>query len=165
MSEEVVAVHGDFATGEQLRYDMGDPPWVDRYITARTAKDFLDQIPGDARVLIGYSRGAEWIRMAINAGLLPSVRAVVGYEPLALGPFMSTIPRLLIVNKYGRHWWTELGRRSAEHWAGGTGAATLVGRGMHVRLKLKPPFIGHAWDQETNTAVERWVGIFTQDSC
>ena len=158
---KVIAVHGDFATGEQLRYDMGDPPWVDHYITAKTFDRFAAQVPQQDVVLIGYSRGAEWVREVTNfywCSRVIRIRGVVGYEPLAEGNFVAvhTIPRLLIHNHRGRAAWTRLGEVSLNRWRG-PNTTELQGKGFHVRLKTRPPFIGHAWDQSLNPQVEKWI--------
>ena len=158
---KVIAIHGDFATGEQLRYDMGDPPWVDHYATAKTFSQFVAQVPYGDVVLVGYSRGAEWIRQFANAygfGAITRIRGMVGYEPLALGEFVlaRSVPRLLIYNSRGRGAWTRLGASSIEKWRG-PGTTELAGRGFHIRVKMQPPFIGHAWDKSINPEIQRWL--------
>lgn len=165
----IIAVHGDYSSGEKLQYDSGDPLFVDYFISwkkynkiSRSYEEVASQIRKIQRendcnlILIGYSRGADFIRE--YAWDHPHVIGLIGYEPLASGNLRSDIPLLLVTNQFGRHFWTRKGNMSAAAWVREDDCMELSGGvGFHIRLKWGWPPIGHAWDMSLNPMIEAWI--------
>lgn len=161
----VVALHGDFASGDLLRRDMGDPSWVNRFPTWRSRSD-IELPAGEPTVLIGYSSGADMVRRLLAESVFSGRRnvvAAIGYEPLTTEPLpVTSVPLLVIGNRLGRWRWTPAGRLYRQRWID-AGAAVMTGRGTHVRATFAWPPVAHAWDQSLNEAIRSWILEVTRE--
>lgn len=156
----VVAFHGDFASGRILKRDMGNPVWVNRYHDGldlyKASKSLISRTDN---VLIGYSRGGSLIgHLSICQDI--RIKAAVLYESPLIGidEVGGTFPVLWIKNAYRRKGWRKKEMDDTEKlWRATHSVDTLVGQGSHVRFTMGCPPIGHAWDQQLNPAIEHWI--------
>lgn len=160
----IIALHGDYATAEMLRRDVGDlRNSIDLFFDARGWLRFdaqydkllsvVKMLPS-APILIGYSRGGSVIaRLSCEI----EIAAAVLYESPIIdsGGVGGSFPCLMIWNDKGEKY----GRRSdeAEHseaiWKESHPVTKLQGKGGHMRRRP----LGHAWDTSLNGQVRKWI--------
>lgn len=159
-----IALHGDYATPEMLKRDMGDPTWVDEYFDGRgwryygKSLDKLIQLVNQPTILVGYSRGCAAICDIANTPLVSHwIEAAVIYEgPVTDSNCGGDFPVLQVWNNRGAL--KRLGRiddciQSMQCWSATHQTTLMIGSGMHMRLK--PP--GHDWDRSLNNCIEDWI--------
>jgi hypothetical protein len=165
-----IAFHGDYANGEILKRDMGDPPWVDKYFhkwdieeVKEYSKDFLNI------KMVGFSRGGSFI--AHLSHYISNIRCVVLYEsPVikhkkqSINHIAGDFPALIIWNnkgfifKRGRKNWAA-GKKMEIMWAeNGRPVDHFDGEGGHMRLVWNSwPPVGHDWDVNLNNKIGKWI--------
>lgn len=160
----IIALHGDYATAEMLKRDVGDlEPMIDCFWDAsgwRPAKREIGKIDRyikslkEPPVLIGYSRGGSIIAMLSNKY---PIRAAVLYESPVLDSFSvgGTFPVLQIWNNSGFMTSRRSGQAKAaqEVWKRNHPVTSMLGIGGHI--KTNP--IGHGWDVGLNSMIRDWI--------
>jgi pimeloyl-ACP methyl ester carboxylesterase len=163
----IIALHGDFATGEMLRHDVGDlRNSIDYFHEAKGWLRFNHQMDKLIRmleeldeppILIGYSRGGSVIA-ALSEVI--EIRAAVVYESPVIDSEGAggAFPVLQIWNdrgaRYGRN---ELRRGQAiiaeQIWQENHPVTQIIGTGGHVRRNP----LGHFWDVSLNQQIRDWI--------
>ena len=161
---DVIAFHGQAASGARLRADMGNPDWVtwapdwQRYASA---DDFAAELGGVPVVLVGYSLGGDFIARLTRTRLSKWIRGIAVYEsPVLSGPPRALpCPCVVIWNNYPpRTAWRRAGKAaSIAAWnVQYPHADNLIGRHTaHVLYSWRPPFIRHAWDSTVNPLLRK----------
>lgn len=157
-----IAFHGGYLSPESMRRDMGDPAWVDHYLSnfaPSVAADVLQQAwSRDPLILIGYSIGGSLIghlsnRMSNIVGAVLYESALIGIDSVA-----GSFPVLWIRNRY-----KSTPRREREFadtraaWRKNREFDEITGRGKHIYWRCGWPPFGHAWDQTLNRFIEQWL--------
>ena len=171
MRVSVVAFHGDFANGEMLREDMGDPDWVDWYVDhqGRGRRDLpdeeiIEELPSGPLVCVGYSDGGDTV--ARLSTLIPErfVAAVVYEAPVVSVPAPGgDFPVLSLWNYGSRKAQSELADEAVRKWAYGRRDFSIhFGKGRHTKWVWRNPWwlgrrLGHGWDLELNPYIHRWI--------
>lgn len=149
---KVIALHGDWASGERLRKDMEDPDWVDLYLDwqYQNVIHCISDCPEDV-ILVGYSRGACMI--SDLAELFPDkIKAAIVYEGLPFEhiktnePISGTFPVMFVVNMYSRKRKIIERRQAIRLWEEHHPVEYQIGSGVH--WKFFP--LGHNWDTKLN---------------
>lgn len=165
-----IALHGDLATGDMLRRDMGDPCWVDEYFDGqwgpgrfdRSVRELSSKIQGVGPcALVGYSRGASVIARLSIGPVAELIRAAVVYE----GPVIDSascggcFPVLMIWNDDGavanR---TKAAAASIIKWRVGRRLEIIEGHGKHVE-KDEDGKHCHGWDKSLNVEIRDWLRL------
>lgn len=159
VQEMIIALHGDLATAEMLKRDVGDlSDSIDLFFDAGGWRKFGQQVDRLLRLitepptLIGYSRGGSVIALLSTR---IEIRAAVLYESPVIDSegVGGHFPVLQIWNdrgcKFGRR--REQALRAEQLWSGHK-VTPLVGRGRHMRLRP----LGHAWDCSLNSQIRKW---------
>jgi pimeloyl-ACP methyl ester carboxylesterase len=163
----IIALHGDFATAEMLRNDVGDlRNSIDFFFDARGWKRFyyrIDRLAGliaeldEPPILIGYSRGGSAIALLSE---YIDIRAAVVYESPVIDSegVGGSFPVLQIWNDAGARFGENARRRgqaiiAEQIWSASHPVTMLIGKGLHV--KRNP--IGHGWDTILNQQIRDWI--------
>jgi hypothetical protein len=163
----IIALHGDFATAEMLRRDVGDLcDSIDLFFDARGWNRFhhqIDRLAGliaqldEAPILIGYSRGGSAIAMLSEC---IDIRAVVIYESPVIDSdgVGGSFPVLQIWNDKGHRYGPNERRRgqavvAEQIWSDSHPVTKLIGLGEHIRRNP----IGHGWDTGLNQQIRDWL--------
>lgn len=175
-----IAFHGDYANGEILKRDMGDPPWVDMYFHKWNIEDVKDYCKNFLNInMIGFSRGGSFI--AHLSHHIPNIRCAVLYESPVIKHKRKSIdyiagdfPALIIWNNKGfifergrKNWpaakkmeamWSENGDAPSDLSRDRPVDRHLEGEGGHMRWVWNSwPPVGHDWDQSLNDDIEQWI--------
>jgi hypothetical protein len=154
-----IAFHGDGATPEMLREDIGEGLHVDYFVDKYHAASFCREFPEVN--LVGYSRGGGVI--ADLSCILPNIRSAVLYEsPLgAYNKAMGSFPALIIWNKRGRKSkaiYRSAVERMEDAWVIGRHVDFLEGTGRHIRVdRSMRPRLRHGWDRSLNPKISQWI--------
>jgi hypothetical protein len=164
---KMIALHGDLATADMLRRDVGDmSQHIDIFFNARgwlrfdyqlnkliAAIQELDSPP----LLIGYSRGGSAIA-AISERV--ELAAAIVYEAPVLDSASTggTFPVLQIWNdagaKYGMNQWRRARAIEADEiWRKNHVVTEMTGTGKHMRRNP----LGHDWDVTLNPLIVEWI--------
>lgn len=158
MPPYVIAFHGRPGRPGILRRDMGDPPWVDQYFAGHDIDAAANEIDRHCRViLVGYSFGGDLIARLTHR--CSNVVGAVLYESPLLEPMLPRghFPVCMVWNDRGRRHWPA-SQRSCLAWDLPERIfVPMNGRGGHVRMTWRWPFVGHAWDQSLNGQVETFI--------
>ena len=166
---QTIALHGDYASPDMLRRDMGNPAWVDHYYDGRGWRDVDGRIEllthfirsqEEPVVLVGYSRGGDVVARLSNS--IPHlIRAAVVYEsPVSVDSCGGKFPALCVWNDRGSI--RRLQRvddvvKSLRLWSVGRRCEIMIGSGRH--MDLMPP--GHSWDRSLNSRIEDWLTMIS----
>jgi hypothetical protein len=171
---EIIAFHGDFASPQMLREDIGD---IGLPITFMSSTNWLDAI-SEIDVAFGPKRGLVGIGFSRGCGVIADLSyqypdlfiAAVLYEgPLGFyGKVGGSFPVLMIWNSHGVkkpsllkpwHWFKPRVAREAEMaWEEKHSVSYASGTGCHMRYdKTKNPKLRHAWDQSLNKTVREFI--------
>lgn len=160
----IIALHGDLASAEMLRRDVGDlRNSIDLFFDARGWLRFerqcdkllsVIQMLPEPPILIGYSRGGSVIAKLSNE---VAIQAAVLYEsPIIDSETVGgSFPVLMIWNDHG----AKYGKRSDEAlhseqlWEASHPVNMLEGKGGH--MKRRP--LGHGWDVSLNAQIRDWL--------
>lgn len=160
----IIALHGDFASAEMLKRDMGSlSPMVDLFWDAngwrRTDREidrleaYIRMIPSPP-ILMGYSRGGSVIA-ALSERV--ELRAAVVYESPVLDSEGAggAFPVLMCWNDCGVMSGKRAGqaRISQQIWKASHPVTEIWGVGRHV--KTRP--VGHGWDVGLNETIRDWL--------
>jgi pimeloyl-ACP methyl ester carboxylesterase len=163
---KVIALHGDFASPEMLKRDMGAPSWVDSYYDGKGWRDVDGRIEllihfirmlEQPVTLVGYSRGG-----SVIARLSHAIPHLIACAVLYESPVKDSqgcagkFPVLQIWNDRGSM--RRLHRlddvlESIRCWSIGRRCEIMVGTGKH--MQLTPP--AHGWDRSLNNRIEDWI--------
>lgn len=163
---QIIALHGDLATADMLRRDMGNPAWVNHYYNAggwRNIDAKIELLTHFIRLLeepvalVGYSRGGSVIAR-LSHTIPHLIKCAVVYE----SPVKDSdgcggnFPVLSIWNDRGAirrlHRIDEV-LHSINCWSIGRRCEIMVGSGKH--FTLNPP--AHSWDRSLNNRIEDWI--------
>lgn len=164
-----IALHGDLATAEMLRRDVGDlRDSIDLFFDARGWLRFDSQIDKlhtkicqlpEPPTLIGFSRGVSAIARLSE---ITEIKAAVVYE----GPIIDSegvggnFPVLMIWNDAGAKFSPSKLRRgqakiAEQIWSESHPVTYIQGTGRHMRLR--PP--GHYWDCSLNQQIKDFIRL------
>lgn len=154
----VIAFHGKPGGAAMLRRDMGDPDWVDHYFSGHDLVDAYSLVESNqGSILVGYSYGGDLIGRLTN--VCTTIIGAVLYEAPLFEPTipLDDFPVLQVWNRYGRESWGD-SQRAKKFWDGPfREVVEMRGRGFHVRLTWRWPFLGHAWDRDLNGEIKKFV--------
>lgn len=170
--EEVsaVAFHGDFAKAHHLQHDMGDPPWVDRYVQhqGRGRRDLPDgvimnSIPAAGRlVLLGFSDGGDTVAR-LSQYLYHRILCAIVYEsPVkSIRRPAGNFPVLMLWNEGSNRRYSEAASIARARWTANPDrvVAEEMGEGGHTKFVRRPStwWRGHGWDVGLNPLIVSWV--------
>jgi len=162
-----IALHGDFATAEMLRRDVGSlRVAIDYFFDARRWLAFDRQLDRllqmieevkEPPILIGYSRGGSAIA-AISERLELACAVVYESPVLDSAGVGGTFPVLQIWNDAGARYGNNSLRKeqaiiAEQIWSERHPVTRMLGSGTHV--KRNP--VGHCWDSTLNDAIVDWI--------
>lgn len=163
----VIGLHGDRATPEMLRRDMGDLESIlDCAFDAhgwKRYRRYFDKLVSEIKslqeppLMLGYSRGVSVIAALSE---IVELRGAILYEGAILNSWGvgGTFPVLQIWNDQGVRYGPNRRRREkAEEsivvWSRHHPVSTLIGVGRHFNTNP----LGHAWDVQLNAQISEWI--------
>lgn len=167
----IIAFHGDYASPNMLREDIGDIGLPIKFSAATDIWEATQDIlqTNEKISLIGYSRGCSFIA-DISVRFYPIIKNVVLYEgPLGEeGKVRGNFPVLIIWNDKGvknpnllKPW--EYFRymkalKMEETWSRTHPVSYLQGKGHHIKIDpTKQPKRRHGWDQSLNPNIKLFL--------
>ena len=156
------ALHGGYLSAGDLCRDMGNPVWVDHYLSGHDPEKLWDDITFLAKdepvALIGYSSGGDVI--GDLSWMLSNIVCAVLYESPLIGidQVIGNFPVLWIRNNYKstrrreREFDDTLREWSVEH-----PVTKLTGKGRHIYWRKGWPPFGHAWDKDLNDKIRSFI--------